>query len=252
MTQRPWGTTIQGGFGGGAAESYFLGTPRVIDPAKRCLVFAHGANGQASDMTHPLFPNLQAKVLTALAAGYVVFGADFGGQSPCGNDASLATVESWWTWIKALGICATDSFVGVGSSMGNLTLHRYAHEHPTQVAGLAGFIPFLDIENARTNDLLGLRALANTAWGLPVGSFIGGADQTPVPTRGRPLDYASSLTMPTALWYSTADVISTNVAAYAAARTGVTLHVTSSSLTHGDPAIGSDNAGFLSFVQSVA
>lgn len=215
-------------------------------------MFAHGANGQGTDLTHPSFPNLSQKVFTALQAGFVVLMADFSGPQTYGNDGCLANVETWWSWLQGTGLCATDKFIGCGASMGTLTMHRFAREHPTQVAGLGCFIPYLDIENGRTTDILGLRSLVNTAWGLPAGSYIGGADQTPVPTRGRPLDYASTLSaIPTHLWYSTADPVSANINTYASARSGVTLHQTSTSLTHGDPAVGTDNAGFLDFLKSV-
>jgi hypothetical protein len=251
--QVPWGLTVIGkSTGRGVAEPSVLVLPRKIDTSKRIVFFGHGANGQGTDLVHPAFKNLRAKVFTAAQAGYIVLCADFGGPQTYGSDALLTNVETWWTWAKAQGFCATDKLIGCGASMGTLTMHRFARDHPDQVAGLGCFIPYLDVEYARTNDLLSIRALINTTWGMPVGSYIGGTDQTPIPTRGRPLDYASTLSsIPTELWYSTADPISTNIGTYAAARTGVTLHVTSTSLTHGDPAVGTDNAGFLSFVQSV-
>lgn len=252
--QTPWGiSAIAVSTGRGVAEGSVLVKPRKIDPTKRVVFFAHGATGQATDLVHPQNPNLSAKVFAAAQAGYVVLCADFGGPQTYGIDTCLTTVETWWTWVKAQGLGATDKLIACGASMGTQTVHRFAREHPDQVAGLGCFIPYLDIEYARTNDLMGLRALVNTAWGLPAGSYIGGADQTPVPTRGRPLDYASTLSaIPTHLWYSSADPVSTNIATYAASRANVTLHVTSNSLGHGDPAVGTDNVGFLAFLASVS
>lgn len=245
-------TLITKATGRGVAEISTLIVPRVPDPTKRAVFMAHGANGQATDVTHALFPNLSAKAFTAAKAGYVVLIADFGGPQTYGTDALLTNVETWWAWIKTQGICATDKVIMTGASMGTLTSHRFARDHPDQVAGIGCFIPYIDVEYARTNDLLSIRALINTAWGMPVGSYIGGADQTPIPTRGRPLDYATTLNaIPTHLWYSTADPISTNVGTYAASRDNVTLHVTSNSLSHGDPAVGTDNQGFLDFLESV-
>lgn len=253
VIQAPWGVKIVGASTGrGVAEPSVLLTPRIIDPSKRIVFMAHGAGGQATDLVHGS-TNLAKKAFAAAQAGFVVLAADFGGQQTYGNDACLTNVETWWAWAKAQGFCATDKMICGGGSMGTLTMHRFASAHPDQVAGIGIHIPYLDVEYARTNNLIGIQPLINTAWGLPVGSYVGGADSTPVPTRGRPLDYAATLSaIPTEFWYSTADTISTNIAAYAAARTGVTLHVTSTTAPHGDAAVGTDNAGFVSFLQSVA
>lgn len=254
MTQTAWGgTAIATSSGRGVAEGSVLLVPRKVDTAKRCVFMAHGANGQGTDLVAPASPNLSAKTFALLQAGFVVLSADFAGSQTYGNDTELANYETWWAWIKTQGLCKTDKLIACGASMGTLTSMRFAREHPDQVAGIGCLIPFLDVEYGRTSNVLGLRDLINTAWGLPAGSYIGGADQTPVPTRGRPLDYASTVAaIPTHMWYSTADTVSTNVDTYAASRANVTLHVTSTSAIHGDGAVGTDNAGLVAFAQSVA
>ncbi len=238
------------------SELSALYIPRVPDPQRRAVIYAHGANGDGSQTLDTQQQPTITRFFGMIAqAGFVVLSSDWGGPQTHGNNTGLSAMESGWTFLKNSGLCATDKVILSGASMGTLSTHRFAKEHPTEVSGITNWIPFVDIENGRTNDYLALRANINTAWGMPVGSYIGGSDQTPLPTDAKLLSYASALPpIPTHMWYSTGDVISTNMSTYLAARNGsATGHIVSTSLIHTDAAVAAaDIASTIDFFNSVA
>ena len=239
------------------SEVSTLVVPRKLDPAKRIVLYAHGAGGDGRDVCDGVNKAAVMAHVNAWAdAGLLVLASDFGGPQTFGNDTELTAAETIVSWAFASGMCATDKVVFTGSSMGTFSALRYALAHPTLVAGISTFMAAVDIEDIRTRDAQSARANINTAWGLPVGSYIGGADQTPVPTRGKPLDPANATAVagiPTHFWYSTADTVATSTAidAYAAARANVTKHIVSTSLGHVDATIAAaSTADTTSLLQS--
>lgn len=241
------------------SELSVLMLPRVLDRSRRPVLYAHGAT---SDGAQVLDGTVQKGITLNCAAivnaGFVLLSGDFGGASTFGNDTELTAMEAAWAYLQASGLCASDKVILTGGSMGFLSISRFSAAHPTWVAGMNGWIPAIDIEDVRTRDALAQRANINTAWGLPVGSYVGGGDQTPVPTRGKPLD-SSNLTavagIPTHLWYSSGDTACTSTAVdiYAAGRANVTKHLVSSSLDHTDAAVlAADIATVVGLVQSWA
>lgn len=230
------------------SEISVLLRPRNIVLTRRPVLFAHGAGNDGTQILDGVNQNGITRNMACLARdegnrqGFVVLSGNFGGAITMGNDAELAAMEAAWAWLQASGLCATDKVILAGASMGFMSINRFAAAHPSQVSGMIGWIPAIDIEDMRTRNVLGLRAGTNTAWGLPVGSFIGGVDQTPVPTRGKPLDsgnLAAVAAIPTHLFYSSADTVATSTAvdAYAAGRANVTKHLVSTTLDHSDAAI---------------
>jgi dienelactone hydrolase len=239
------------------SELTTLFTPRIVQPNRRAIIFAHGASGSGAQANDPAGQPSLTKFFGRIAsAGYVVLSADWGGPQTYGNDTELAAMEAGWTYLKNSGLCAADKIILTGASMGTLSTHRFAKEHPTWVAGLNCWIPFLDIEAGRTNDWLSLRQYINPAWGMPVGSYIGsGVDETPLPANAKPLGYAAVMApIPTHMWYSTADVISTNMDSYIVSRAGAaTAHVTSTAAVHSDAAVApADINAIISFFDSIA
>lgn len=238
------GFSASGRLGGySPSEINVLFAPRHTITSRRAFVYAHGASGSGMQAMDGQAQAGVTRVCAALArAGFVGLSGDFGGATTFANDTFLTAMEGGINTLLASGQCASDKVILVGASMGMMLASRYAMEHPTKVAGMIGLIPGIDIEDIRTRDALASRAMINTGWGLPVGSYIGGADQTPVPTRGKPLDSANLsavAAIPTHLFYSTADTVATSAAVdtYAAGRANVTKHVVSSSLDHSDAAI---------------
>lgn len=239
----------------GEVSTLFL--PRKTDPARCAVIYAHGANGTGTEPVNfaAHSTGLVLQFARIAQAGYVVLSSDWGGAQTYGNDVELAAMEAGWGWLKASGLCRTDKVILTGGSMGSLSCHRFALDHEAEVAGMNLWIPALDVEQARTNDPIGLRDLINTAWGLPAGSHQG-LDGTTVPVRGNPLARAAEANaIPTHLWYSTADTVTPPdaVTRYAAARTGVTTHITSTTAPHGNDAIaGADITTILAFLASIA
>lgn len=226
------------------SETSVLFLPRMVNAGRRAVLYAHGAGGggaQALDGVNQ--QGVTANIAALVEAGFVVLSGDFGGDQTYGNDTQLSAMEAAWSYLQGSGLCASDKVVLTGASMGMLSVHRFAAAHPSSVAGMNGWIPALDVEDLRTRDASGTRSLINTAWGLPAGSYVGGADQTPVPVRGRPMDESNLSVVsgiPTELWYSSGDTVTlaSVVSAYAAARSGVTTHLVSSA-DHGDAVIRS-------------
>lgn len=238
-------------------ELSVLFKPRKIDPTKRAVIYAHGANGTGTEpLNYASHGTGLVRQISAVAqAGFVVLSSDWGGAQTYGNDTELAAMETGVAWLRSSGLCATDKVILTGGSMGSLSCHRYALEHKADVAGMNLWIPALDIEQARKNNPAGLRDLINTAWGLPAGSYFE-LDGTTVPVRGRPLQRAAELSgLPTKIWYSTADVVTPPDAVdrYVAARPEVTRHITSNTAPHGNAAITpADVNAIITFLQSVA
>jgi alpha-beta hydrolase superfamily lysophospholipase len=251
---RPAGTSSFGPYTLAFHEPYTLLLPGTIDPTRRLVMYAHGANGSNIDAINATSKGIPAALFALAQAGFVVLSMDFGGSQNYGNATALAATEQAWTDAKATGLCATDKFLADGASMGALTMHRHAKEHPADVAGMTFWIPFVSIEPTRTANTLGVRDLYNTAWGLPAGSYVGGADSTPAPLAGNPLLYAASMAaIPTHLWYSTADPISSDMAAYLAARGSSAVgHVVSTTDGHTDTTIlAADVPSIVAFHQSL-
>lgn len=239
-------------------EMSTLFLPRKVDPTKRAIIYAHGANGDGGQLVDWKTQKSLCQFFGKFAqAGFVILSGDWGGPYTFGNDTELAAMEAGWAWLKASGLCATDKVILAGGSMGSWSTQRFALEHPTWVAGLNLWVPALDVESARNTDLLGLRDNINAAWGLPAGSY-NALDGSVVPARGNILTRAGELgSIPTHLWYSTADPVTTPafVAAYLSARNNPAVqgHIVSTTAGHGDPAIGaSDPDAILNFFKAIA
>jgi hypothetical protein len=236
-------------------EPFTVWMPRQPDPSKRMIFYFHGANQAGIDLTATTGRAIQSTLEALSQAGHIIISADWGGLQTYGNQAFLDKVEAWWTWWKATGLCAKDKFIVLGASMGTLSGHRVAKEHPTWVAGMSFWLPFVDVEAGRISNYVGVRDPFNTAWGLPLGSYIGGADQTPAPFNSNPMLYASAMAaIPTHMWYSTADPISANMATYLTSRGSSAVgHITSTIEGHTEAnALGADKAFILAFVKSLA
>lgn len=238
-------SSVQGTSAYAPAERVTLLRPTRLQPHRRAVLFAHGANGTGADgNSYGTQPTMARHAARLAAMGHVVLAADFGGAQAWGNDAALASCDAAWTWLKGTGWCATDKVLFYGASMGYLTASRFAADRPASVAALVGMIPALEPEDLRTRDAIATREPINTAWGLPAGSFVGGAVQTPVPARGRPLTRTADVAgIPTRLYYSTGDNVTRPqyVVEYAAARGADVVATVTSNVEHSDPPMAAAN-----------
>jgi hypothetical protein len=239
-----------------SSEWSTLFVPRHPIPTKRAVFYSHGAAGNgAQALGFGNLPNIAKMMGKAALNGFVILSGDFGGPQTYGNDSEVAAMETAWAWLKTTGLCATDKVILTGASMGSLSSHRFAADHPGWVAGMNLWMPAIDPDDLRNRNALGTTDLINTAWSLLAGSTVatGGA---PIPTKGQPLQrLADYQAIPTHLWYSTADTVtlSSIIDTYAAGRPNVTKHSTSTSADHGDGVVaGTDFAAVLAFLDSVA
>lgn len=242
------------------SELSALYVPRSVDTAKRAIIYAHGAGGDGSQ---PLDATNQRgvynNIIALVNAGFIVLSGDFGGAQTFGNDTELAAMEGAWSYLQTSGLCATDKVILTGASMGFMSISRFAKEHPTQSAGMIGWIPAIDIEEMRISDAIGLRDLINAAWGLTAGSTSQSVSPpaSTVPVRGRPLDsanLAAVASVPTHLWYSSGDTVTkpSGVTAYVAGRANATAHLCSSA-EHSDAAIiAADVSATVEFAEAIA
>lgn len=238
-------------------EPSYLYRPRHPIPSKRAVILLHGAgNGAIQYQDSKNLPTLSKCIQQFALNNYLMLSADAGGAQTWGNDTQLTAVEAAWAYLKSTGECATDKVILAGASMGSLSSHRFAAEHPTDVAGMMLWMPAIDIEDIRNRNSLGSMDLINTAWGLAAGSTVatGGAQ---VPTRGRPLDRVAAYdAILTRIEYSSGDTVCTSTVCdtYAGLRdpSKLTRHVSGTG-DHGEPALtGIDIPACLSFLDSIA
>lgn len=128
-------------------------------------------------------------------AGWPLYSAEFGGTNLWGNPTTVTRIGQAWTKVKALMDTAVDQFIGIGVSKGATALLNYAKDNPADVAGLALFIPAVDIQDMHTNDRAGSAASIAAAYG-------GGAP----PDSSNPADNTGALdAIPQEIWRSTND-----------------------------------------------
>jgi hypothetical protein len=239
------------------AEGSVLLLPTTPNVKKRAIIYAHGATAGATQVTDVTNQPTITRLMGLLAQqGYVVFSSDFGGSTSFGDDACATAFTNGWNFLKSSGLCAQDSVIVIGASMGFMSASRFAADNPTLVAGMVGLIPAMDIEDIRNRNVLGLRDPVNTAWGLTAGSSMLGTAGPPVPPRGVLLGRLSAVSaINTRLYYSLGDtaVPPAGVTTYASGRPNVSTVVTSQTADHGEGALTPVQfTDLLSFVQSVA
>lgn len=208
-----------------AGESDMLYVPTT--PRGVGVMLCHGAGGVYSDWQRAAGTYCQLPQRLAYA-GYHVLAGDWGGQQTWGNDVLLARLEAGRALLMGLG--CQSKVVLVGASMGNLNIFRFMADHPDQVVCGVGLIPATNIEDLRARNVLGIKALAEAAWG------IGPTD--PIPARGVPMNRVADMTsVPWAAWYGAADTVvkASDTVAIAAALGPDSMAVqTDAAIDHGD------------------
>lgn len=228
-----------------AGQDDFMVMPPEGPRGRRAVVVCHGQLQATLAWLTPGTPG-QFGIVQALAkAGFVVLGGYYDGPM-WGNATAVADLEAFRTWAGALG-CKNDRLLLVGASMGHYDAAMYAAAHPDRVAAIASIIPGIDIDDIRDNNKANARDYVNTAWGTPAGST---SATNALPAAAKLLDSAkvtavASSGAPIRLYYSTADtvILPSSVPAYrdainAQAPGRVTATVVSSTLDHGDAAMG--------------
>jgi alpha-beta hydrolase superfamily lysophospholipase len=153
-------------------------TPRIkAGIATHGVVYAHHAGGNA--LTSQGLPS-SAIVEACAADGYLVHAGDLcaaayqltGDQGyNWGNTDHLTAIGTALTRLGTMGATST-KLMGVATSMGCIGLLNYAKANPTKVAGLALFLPVLDLLQCYLNlyafapNATTLQATLDTAYGL--------------------------------------------------------------------------------------
>jgi pimeloyl-ACP methyl ester carboxylesterase len=193
------------------------------------VIFCHGVGGTyaySRDITktgaYPLYDTLCNNFLT--------IAPQLGGDT-WGNSTGNTRVGQAKTYLQTTEVAKSGKIAIVGLSMGAIVALNYTREFPTNVACVVGIIPVIDIEDIRANNRSGLAAGINTAYG---GSYV---EATQGSTRN-PSTYASTMSVPTKLWYASDDAtaLASKVTAYASAATNVTT-VSVGALGHTEAAI---------------
>lgn len=171
------------------------------------LLYNHGANGSASDVTYLAVPESPPRHATRY--GFAVAAPSLSFENSWGVPEGVAYAR---TFVKALRtfLKATDDPHPIyGGSMGAATSIQYACQYPDDVSCIALIIPALDLEYLRQEDVvegLALRSFINESWDkTPLDSNV-----TPLPEGGNPINRASEIShIPIHMWLSmTGDDIS--------------------------------------------
>lgn len=147
----------------------------------------------------------EGQVQRELADRYEVTsgGADLGGLSTWGNDASVAAVDSLITYMGSNYGTKTTRVVIYGTSMGGATALNWAMRNPTKVAALGLTAPVVSLQGIHDRDPIGIAALVDTAYTNHAGYLAALATHDPSHANNR--DVIRTLGPRTRLWYSTTD-----------------------------------------------
>jgi predicted alpha/beta hydrolase family esterase len=213
--------------------------PRTPRAGRRAVLLAH-ADDAASETTggclqwnDPVnYPGSSALAAQLAGSGLTCVGGDCGGTETFGaSPAAADSYASWQSMVSDEG-AASDKVVIVATSMGFCTAYQVARAYPGKVAAIAGIVPAVNLTDIYRNNRAGVGRSIRDAWGVSVGK--------PLPTVAdpslNPLVFAG---VAVRLYYSTADkVIMPAMVTAFATLVGATTQVISTTLGHGDAAIG--------------
>lgn len=220
--------------------------PRKRNIAKPLAVYCHGAGGNPTQMLgNDGFPGLGTQIAgIANALDLCVVSVGYGLYS-FGNTSARQAIADAITWGRAnMPVHQTAPVVLLGASMGgNAALTHYAL-NPTKVACVIGWIPLVDIQQARVDNTLGLRPNIDLAWGVTYPAALP-ANSNPNASDMRALLNGKKMY----LAYASDDTVSANIAAFATA-TGATIANVGAG-GHTDASIGAASASAIqSFIAS--
>lgn len=210
--------------------------PLLSAEHKNPIIVCHGAGGTALDTSIDYFARVWRQLV--MKDDMVVVAST---QSQTyGNATSDARVTAALSYARNT-LNANGPAVLFGASMGFNTAVKYALEHPAEVGCIIGLIPLIDLQANRVSNTLSLRANIDTAWGVTYPAAL--------PAGSNPYTRAAELDVPIQLWYANNDVVSENIAAFAAT-TGAQVNDVGA-LGHTDPAMyASNKTSILAFVRA--
>lgn len=172
------------------------------------VVMCHGAGAPTEFSDTVLTGGMQIGPQLALA-GIPSIAAEMGGNQ-WGNDLAMGCIDTAITYMAAQASVPATKVCLLGVSMGGLTAIRYAMLHPDKVAAVVGIIPLTNLVGFY-NANAGSQAEIAAAWGVATGAAL--------PAAADIQSQAASLTVPTRIYYSSADttVIPADTTAFATA-----------------------------------
>jgi pimeloyl-ACP methyl ester carboxylesterase len=212
--------------------------PRNPRTGRRAVILAHAddasyeSSGSAQWIDPVNYPCSSAIAAQLASTGFICSAADFGGTQNFGADPCALDVYTTWQTLVANYGAASDKVVIIATSMGFCTAFQFARKYPGKVAAIAGVVPAVSLTDIYLNDRVGVRSAVAAAWNI--------AYPATLPTISDPtLNPGVYSNIAVKLYYSTADtaVIPATVTTFAAL-TGATTEVISTTLPHGDSAIG--------------
>jgi len=216
--------------------SFLPRTPRV---GHRAVLLAH-ADDAATETTggclqwnDPInYPGSSALAAQLAGSGLSCVGGDCGGTETFGASPAAADAYASWQSMVADHGAAPDKVVIVATSMGFCTAYQMARANPGKVAAIAGIVPAVSLTDIYRNNRAGLGPSVRAAWGMSVGQSL----PTIADPSLNPLVFAG---IAVRLYYSTADQVNMPAMVTAfASLVGATTQVISTTLGHGDAAIG--------------
>lgn len=186
-------------------DSYAIG--ENFDPRLPPVVFHGGSFSDASQVVGNDLPSFQPIVRAILDAGFVIVGSTT--QVSWGNSTAQNRTDDVLAWARTTFGASNRPAVMLGGSEGAVDALTYAYVNPAKVACVVGLIPLIDLQEAREQDIQGLRGTIDTAWGVTYPAALpSGADPM---TAGH---QATLATIPIQLWYATDDAVSANITAF--------------------------------------
>lgn len=172
---------------------------------RRLVVYCHGRGVVATEALDATY----GQTARALAEeGYAVLSIDAAGATAWANSTSQSRLTSGIAWGRTgpLGASASKPPLLVGTSMGGMTALKYARTDPTAVAGVISLIGALDPDYIHDNNVSGLAAEMEAAYGSLA------AYDAALPTTSA-VQFAADLAgIPTLLVTSTSDTVTPNTA----------------------------------------
>lgn len=147
-----------------AGELDYIAEPGNPSSLGRSVIFCHGASG-STDFVNPAKVG-QTKLGPVLGMNGITTVAGQMAGDTFANDTAMARMDSAYTLLRNTVTPQPVKVHLVATSMGFSLITRWAGMNPGKVASITGFIPLSSIINTYVNNIAGLRAVIEAAWGV--------------------------------------------------------------------------------------
>lgn len=183
-----------------SGESDLVIAQEQIIPARRGVIYVHGAEGSPGSLAWTALPG-RWPTINAVARRSTVLISDLGGNATWGNDTGINSITGAWNYLKTLPGVANDRVSLLCQSMGANNGVPWAAANPALVDRIVLMIPVTNTLDMRDNS--SYKNDINAAYG---GSY---SESTHGPTHN-PLTIAKAgklAGIPIQLWYGATDTL---------------------------------------------